>query len=70
MDKQEYLLQITLGNKATSSIQDVILTDKKAHNPMEVLQEKLSSYSHLRFSLSVELLEKTYLSVAFNVFVH
>ena len=39
MDKCGYLLQITLGNKATSRIQDVILTNKEAHDPMKVLEE-------------------------------
>ena len=46
MDKCGYLLQIALGDKATSSIQDVILTNKEAHDPMKVLEEKLSNYSN------------------------
>ena len=49
MDKSGYLLQIALGDEATSSIQDVILTNKEAHNPMKVLQEKLLNYCYKRF---------------------
>ena len=38
-----YLLQVTFGNKATSSIQYVIFTHKEAHDPVKVLEEKTST---------------------------
>ena len=38
-----YLLQITFGNEATSSIQYVIFTHKEAHDPVKVLEEKTST---------------------------
>ena len=68
-----YLLQVTFGNKATSSIQYVIFTHKEAHDPVKVLEEKtliLSSGEHIRSSWMVNKDKRTCLSVAFNVFVH
>ena len=35
-----YLLQVTFGNEATTSIQYVIFTHKEAHDPVKVLEEK------------------------------
>ena len=40
MNVDLYLLQITFGNEATSSIQYVIFTHKEAHDPVKVLEEK------------------------------
>ena len=45
-----YLLQVTFGNKATSSIQYVIFTHKEAHDPVKVLEEKTLILSSGRLS--------------------
>ena len=50
-DGYGYLLQITLRDEATSSVQDVILTNKEANDAMKVLEEKWSNlvkYKHER----------------------
>ena len=42
-DRYGYLLQIALRDEATSSVQDVILTNKEANDAMKVLEEKWSN---------------------------